>query len=601
MNIRHSPACLENRCCVRREPFYWREPALVGRHGMKGEVAFAEACLGAIISILPVLLLLAAKEVAQYRPSLGRIPWFHAWTTRTNRLLPGPAVALGLLCGAASAGIALLLGELLIPNYSMAFRPQSALTATMQIAFVYAGAVEELAKTLLCVPAALLLSRAAMGERHVVLASAPFLAGAVGLGFALVENQHYLEGIPMAGFIPMVVARGGISAVVHTVVNFHFGLSLLAIRKGRVARVLVPALIVCILQHGVFDFFALSPEPMPQFLATALLLASCAVAIHRLRVLLPQTIVSAYVPTARARNEERDRLASDLGLLLALVRDPHALLRPPLHPPPFWSEDFPFPPGLHRTLLAPQARCPEPEAVAADWHRREGPLLAAALESGFRARTFDSAVFSDDPQQSYEMLRALGLDLTAVRPLRVIELSPSFDHEYDLISGSLKEPFDGLVRPRRNGAPLAEDPAALVREADRYIYTTLGLANLYGREVLVSFPHIHPGLRLFFLYLASGRALSDGLPDFRVVRAPSLLLGDLTGAFHGFVVLPLLDPLREIFLRDRMPGLPAEVLFLTERDLALVDEFGMPVLLGAMRRSGVPWANDYRRGQPVRG
>ena len=570
---------------------------------MKGEVpvvSFAIACFGAALSILPLLLLLGAKEVARYRPSIERISWFRAWVERNNRSLPGPAVTLGLLCGAASAGIALLIGELFIPNYSLVFRPSSALSATVQIAFVYAGAVEEVAKTALCLPAALLLSRTQAEGRPRLLGSAPFLTGAVGLGFALVENQHYLEGIPAAGFFSMLLARGGISAVVHTVINFHFGLSLLALRPGGLVRVVVPALLLCVLQHGTFNFFALSPEPMPQFLAMALLLASCAAAVFRMRTALPETVATAFVPVAIGRAVERERVARDLGLLLALVRDPHALVRPALHPPPFWPEDFPVPPGLQRTLLRDRARFPAPESVAADWDRREAPLLSAAALSGFRHRTFDSAVFSEQAHGNFEMLRALGLDLTQVRPLRVVELSPGFDHEYDPIPGPPAASATGSARrpqpapDQRNG-----EPVPLVREADRYVYTTLGLADVYGREVWVSFPHIHTGLRIFLLFLASGRALPGGLPDFRVVRAPPLLLGDLTGVFHGFVVLPLLDPIRELFLRDRMPGLPAEILFLTERDLGLVEEFGVPVLLGAMRRAGVPWANDYRRGQPT--
>ncbi len=562
---------------------------------MKGElpvVSFAAACFGALLSILPLLLLLAVKEVASYRPALADRPWFRRWVLRPNRSLPGPAVTLGLVCGGASAGIALLLGESFIPNYSMVFRPKSALTTTMQIAFVYAGAIEELAKTAFCVPAALLLSRAALGDgRWRVLPSAPFLCAGVGLGFALVENQHYLEGIPLPAMPGMLFARGAISTTVHTVINFHFGLSLLAARPGRTTSVILAGLLVCVLQHGVFDFFALSPEPMPQFLAAALVLASCVAAVYRMHRLLPETRVSPFVPAARAQDEERERMMSDLGLLLALVRDPHALLRPPLHPPPFWAEDFPVPPALSKRLFRDQARFPEPAVVREDWLRREARLLSVASESGFRFRVFDSAVFSEDPQGSYEMLRALGLDLTAVAPLRVLELAPGFDVDFERTAGA-----NSIQRPPARGGN-APDAPELVRVADRYVYTTLGLADLYGREMWVTFPHIQPGIRLFLLYLASGVFAADGLPDFRVARAPSLLLGDLTGVFRGFVVLPLIDPLREIFLRERTPGMPAEILFLTERDLGLVEEYGVPTLLGAMRRSGIPWANDYRRGQ----
>lgn len=539
-----------------------------------GTVPLALALFGALLSVLPLLLLLAGKEIRAYRAGLMALSWFRRWDERQNRLLPGPAVTIGLALGAVSVALTLALGKAFIPQFSLASKPTSQLTLYLQVSFIYAGMLEEFAKAVLCLLGIFIVCRAAPGSPKPILSSAPFLCGAVGLGFALVENVSYLMETPRSHFLSMLLARGGISAVVHTSLNFLFGLALTRLdRRELLGGILVWGLLAALL-HGAFDFFAFSPEPLPAFLALVLLAVVAGATLGWMYRVLPQAQFSPWQPVEKTEALPQTTGAADPGLLLALVRDPYATQRPVMHPPPFWPEDYPLPLGLRGRLFREDGACTPPHDLADGWSRYQTNLLQAAAQHGFCYRLFDSAVFAEAPQASYQQLSTLGIDLTQVVPLRIIELGPDFDPEY---------------------RPIEPKSTPALAAADRYIYTTMGLADLYGREMWISFPHIFPGLRLFLLNLAAGAGGAEGLPDFRVVRMHPLALGDLTGAYRGFVVLPLLDPLREVFMERRMPGMPAEILFLTERDLELVSEHGVPVLLGALKRAGLAWANDYRR------
>jgi protease PrsW len=210
--------------------------------------------INAIVALLPVLLFLAALVFMD-----------------SFKLVPGRAVCLALVAGAASAkGAAALNGFL-----------EGLGLSTLAISRYGAPVTEEALKALYVF---YLVRRGRIG----FLVDAAILGFAVGSGFAVVENLGYLHDLPerplwlwiVRGFGPALI-HGGCTAILAMITKaVHDRLS------GRALGSLtfLPGLLVAVALHSIFNHFLLSP------LAETLLLL----------VALPVLMVSVFGRSERA-------------------------------------------------------------------------------------------------------------------------------------------------------------------------------------------------------------------------------------------------------------------------------------------------------------
>lgn len=535
------------------------------------------AVLLGFLSVVPIFLALSRTTVREYS----------AFGSMCDRWLssrpPGPAVLSGILAGGLAAGLLLLLFSLGLGGSSagenqvgVMREPAKPLNWTLQIAFFYAGFLEEAAKlglALLFMFAFSLRRAEGKGLRFVVLRSAPFLAAAAGLGFSLVENVRFLQNGGTSAIGALVIGRALFASTAHTVIDFHFGLSLFAGRELR-AGVLLRAFLVAVLFHGVYDFFALPEGTFAHLLASFFLVLIAAWAVVRMHEILPETRhrpgrVREEAPVEYMRREAA--LPGAVYFVRELLHDPHRLVRPAPGHPPFAPEEFPFQSDLvRRAVLSPEYRGPVPLADQARWIRIERAVSLAVTGRPAEGRAWDTSVFADlleeDPRADHA-LRTLGIDLVELQPLRIIEHEP--------------EP----ARPW-------------------YLYTTCGLA---GPDFWISFPHPFPLVRLLFVHMASAREGSElslanrlSWDPFEIVKIDPLVLGDPRGWFRGLMPVPVLDPAgRRYFEETEGEGnLPVELLYLSAPDIHWIERHGVRSWFENLKSRGISWFPDFRRPPP---
>lgn len=526
--------------------------------------------IAAFLSVVPLMLLLSAKTVPEYAQLAGRLSRFFP-----HRML-SLAVVLGGVVGVGSALLTLPFKAIFFQDVEHTAKASEALTWTVYIAFIYAGLAEEVVKCLLALGLALLAGSAPRaGGGRVFLKATPFLCGAVGMGFALLENFDYLR-YPI-GLPSMLLARGLLAAPIHTAINFNFGLTLYRSRGENLLTVVPLALAVATLQHGLYDFFAIPSGAFSQFLTLVATILIVTHVLKRMYALLPETRHRLWrerpAESEDANEDESDEAQAGGAWELSpsalrffeqgLLRDEHRKLRPPARPPPFREDEFPFPaPALREAFLKYEYAGPLPEADAE--YRAYFEAKAREAFAPAAAYVWDTAVFAENIEgegnETYRALQSMGIELTKLAPLRVLEFSPT---------GAL--------------------PGA-------YRYLSCGLGPLLGRELLLSFPHPFSPARIFFTAVSAG-LFPEPPADFRALPVEPHLLGDPRGWFRAVLPVPLLDPVRDrlVAALDGRCPLPAEILYLNRPDLRLVRRYGVQNYFAILKEAGESWFNDFLR------
>jgi RsiW-degrading membrane proteinase PrsW (M82 family) len=181
-----------------------------------------------LVGILPVLFFLA---VLIYLDSY--------------KLLGLRSVLLTILAGAAAAGAAFLINIFFLEVIDI---------AELSMRRYVAPVTEELLKAALLV---YLMSRRRIG----FLVDAAIFGFAVGTGFAVVENIHYLKQLPDSSLVVWIV-RGFGTAIMHGGTTAIFGIiskTLTDRRESLSAPLFLPGLLAAIAVHSFFNHFFLSP------------------------------------------------------------------------------------------------------------------------------------------------------------------------------------------------------------------------------------------------------------------------------------------------------------------------------------------------------
>lgn len=182
-----------------------------------------------IVALLPVLALLSALQ------------WLDSYKLLKLRVLLATMAA-----GALAAGISYVLNGQLLGHFDIDIRRFSRIVSPV---------TEELLKGALIV----VLIRS---HRIGFLVDAAIVGFAVGTGFALVENLHFLSLIPNASMATWVV-RGFGTAIMHggtTAVFAILSLALLERWGANSLRALLPGLLLAVLLHAAFNHLSHAPQ-----------------------------------------------------------------------------------------------------------------------------------------------------------------------------------------------------------------------------------------------------------------------------------------------------------------------------------------------------
>ena len=231
--------------------------------------------MNVVLALVPVLVLLALLQLMD-----------------TFKLVRLTAVAVAVVAGVFAALLCLALHNAIVAA--------TGIDPTLFTRYV-APLTEEIAKAAFIV---VLLSRNRVG----FLVDAAVQGFAVGTGFALVENVHYLQYLGDTG-LSLWLVRGLGTAVLHgaTTAVFSMVSKTMADRRGRGALAFLPGLCLAAGIHAIFNHV-----PLPPLAMTALLL-----------IVLPLVIVLVY---QRSEHATRDWVGAGLDLdleLLELVRSEH--------------------------------------------------------------------------------------------------------------------------------------------------------------------------------------------------------------------------------------------------------------------------------------
>ncbi|MBE7440477.1 MAG: PrsW family intramembrane metalloprotease [Spirochaetales bacterium] len=477
----------------------------------------------AFLSILPLALLLGRLCRPDYRPA---ILWLERFL-RSKRSPLGSGVLAGLIAGLLAALQVQLVHYLFWSDIDLEFRPSSAVSWTLQLAFLRASLTEELFKCSFAFAAMWLVCY--RGGRY--RASAPVLAAATGTGFALLENIGYFTVFGGQGLLALFVGRFFFAATAHTLSNLIFGLWFYR-QQERPWRAFISGTFLAILGHGIYDFFAFAQAPLAAFLVflTLVILGFLAVSLYQAAFPWRRT------PKLQRREGKSDTVESQVFL------DSYARLRPAVVGPRL--EQFPLDAVTMQLLLCDQALAESPTRLVGlykSWQERLRPFSVEYWDTG-----------SLSAEADYHGLLRLGIDLTALSPLRI----------------------------------------ACIRRAEGTGYLSVGLSMLHGSEVYIAMPGSFPTVKLFFLALASGLKL-PGL--YCCAEIPSAFAGDPHGWIASFVPVPLSDDLLSMAAgRETI----TEILFYSRPETHYIQRHGWPALLKRQQEKGISWHNDFTRSLP---
>ena len=225
--------------------------------------------LAAFVAVAPVLCFLAA------------LLWLDGY-----KLLRPSAVVLALLAGVAMALVSYGLSDVLLNALGLGIDRAS-------YSRNVAPLVEELLKALVIVA---LIRTSRVG----FLVDGAIYGFAVGSGFALFENLHYLQVAQSAGLATWVV-RGFGTAIMHggtTALFTVMALTVLARRPGAGAAAYLPGLLLAVLMHGAFNRLGHMPQ-VATLVIVVLVPASLLVAFH-----LGERALSHWLGTGFDRDAE---------------------------------------------------------------------------------------------------------------------------------------------------------------------------------------------------------------------------------------------------------------------------------------------------------
>ena len=529
----------------------------------------------AFISILPIYILLNVKSIDSYRSFFNKIPWMKQYINSRAKIAPNPAIALGLLIGILVC-IVMWYGSKKI-DFDIIFKPKSSLSWTIQIAFILSALIEEVLKNSFALLFAFLFMGIVKNQRdsnsgRIFSRSVPFIFGGTGLGFAFIENAGYLEGIPISNIAALLFVRGVVSSTVHVAINFNFGLTMLGVNSRNFFKVAFFSYIIAILQHGIFNFFALSSEPLPKFIAHFIMILWAFIALYRMYEKMPETKYRSLRKKEETQGDDKkeDKGTVSPGFAFMFVLDSHSHIRPGLQRPPFHFMNFPLDRSIIDLLSVESHRGTVPERLIDEWDFFESATGTALLESGsLEMKVWDSSVLSGVDNRMFEKILENGIDLTRLKPLRVLEFSPSFTQ---------------IWNKNTNGTT-----------ANCYIYLSCGLKSSIGRELWISFPHINQSIRWFFLNLAQHDSLY--FKEFTPVPVDSKTLGDLMNHYTAILPVPLFDPLRERLKEELKQGavLPLQILYLQKSDYEFIQKHGAQAYFDVLKELDYSWNNDYHR------
>lgn len=165
-------------------------------------------------------------------------------------------ILLALFLGFISTRIILFLHPIIWPEIDFKPRKTSMLTATVHLAFIQAGMMEETFKILLILILATFLGYDRLEKKWT---KDTVLIGAfVALGFAFTENYSYIHKEIMNKF-QMFTGRLLYSSNIHLLINLCFSLFLLKSNELKANKdklnLLIRAFFLAVIQHGVVDFF----------------------------------------------------------------------------------------------------------------------------------------------------------------------------------------------------------------------------------------------------------------------------------------------------------------------------------------------------------
>ncbi|MCB1324335.1 MAG: PrsW family intramembrane metalloprotease [Spirochaetales bacterium] len=561
------------------------------------EIPDYAAYILAFLTVAPYVLLLNFKALREHAGWFGRF-WDRQVASRLDGISTrffSPAVWLGFLGGFGAVFLTDLVNDNWLLQDPVGSHVGEPISFTLYISFIRAGLVEEVFKCAIAFGLSFVIGfRRGRGFTGAI----PFLCAAVGLGFAFLENALFISALGFTGPAQLVVGRA-IASAAHVLMGLSFGLGLLAFRKRGMVLAALLSLLIAILIHGIFDFFAIPQGAFPSFLTFAFLCLVFVLALSVMYGLLPAT---RYRPLRRAHDLEHELFVhprsrptgggiGDRPPLPAEQWSPamDALWQERLEavPPPVSdlagrlrkdgfaarfpeSQEAPFGPGdfvrlpveLGSALAREEYRGPVPETLKQPWSTTEA-FYSEHYGSGSQAdRVWDSTIFALDPALYDPLLLNHGVRLEELSPLRVLEF--------------------------HNAVP------------GQVVYLSLGLEALYGFEFWVSFPHAQPMIRWFFLRMAAVRP--EQAPWVRMFSpmpvASSLELGEPRGWLRFYLPLPLLHGPTVKALADRnVPEerWPVEILFGSIPDGTFIIRSGVEAFLQDLRRRGQSWHNNIRR------
>ncbi|TGK13115.1 PrsW family intramembrane metalloprotease [Leptospira fletcheri] len=182
-------------------------------------------------------------------------------------------VAGSILLGWLSTELVLQLNSWFWPNVPVPGKKTSSsiLSQTLHIAFVQAGMMEEACKSALILIFSYIISFDRKARRF--LPEVFLIGGFVALGFAGVENYHYIKSANEHDRVATFIARMLKSTNAHLLINLCFSLFLFKSNfkeGGEKAKYLGYAFLLAVVQHGLFDFFVLPNGRFGSWIATAL-------------------------------------------------------------------------------------------------------------------------------------------------------------------------------------------------------------------------------------------------------------------------------------------------------------------------------------------
>lgn len=517
------------------------------------------AYLAAFFSVLPLYLLLNKKTIDRYSDSLHKQKFFNFWLRFPTGALPRPAMLVGTFFGFLSAYLTAGVGEALIQNYKDLLNSSSFLNQAFQLSFFYASFLEE---TIKCSLAGILLYLFAFNrvpreksspgvhkEYGQLQKATPFITGAVGLGFSFIENQSYLNGIPSGNLLSAAFTRGLFATTLHTAVNFGFGLGLLKAGKKDLPEKILISYLICIFWHGIFDFFALSNEPLPRFLSSVILILICVSVLKNNFSILPETRSSQLHEILPFKIDE----TIPPGFIIEFLRYDrmNRKLHQTVDSPFFLSPSLPshLPPSLSSSMEF---------FIGKGFSESTVPLLQTEYGSRFeniyrkifpeniyQIEIWNSSILKKEENFLSKELLTHGLDITKIEPFYLVEISKKMTQNND------------------------------------HIYLSCGLAPLFGSEFWIRFPFQFRRVCLLFLHLTSIHNQSKVFKEFHATQIDPFWLQDPWYQHAAILGMPLLDPLKSSLLKQvkNEISLPIELFYLSRSEWQIIQKYGLMLFL----------------------